>query len=114
MEDPKYILEGDINMEQVLICLKNNKGLRLDVLTAKQKELINLGRVLLRGYNNTIAIHVNKALDAGASREEILKVAAFIVGDTQLFRSTIELLKILRYEENQRKPCISVVDDVRE
>ena len=114
MEYPKNILEVYINMEQVLICLKNKKGLRLDVLTAKQKELINLGRALLRGYNNTIAAHVKKALDAGASREEILKVVAFIIGDSRLFECFIELLKALRYEESNRAECISVVDDVRE
>ena len=103
-----------MKVEQVLICLENKKGLRLDVLTAKQKELINLGRALLGGYNNTIAEHVEKALDAGASREEILKVLAFIIGDSHLFRSTIELLNALRYEENNRAKWISVVDDVME
>ena len=103
-----------MKMRQVLICLENKKGLRLDVLTTKEKELIDLGRALIKGCNIGIAEHVEKALDAGASQEEILKVAAFIVGDAKLFRSTIELLKILSYEENQRKSCISVIDDVRE
>ena len=103
-----------MNMEQVLVCLKNKKGLRLDLLNTKQKELINLGRTLLKGYDNNIVEHVEKSLYAGASQEEILKVAEFIIGDSHLFTSVIELLNALKYEENKRAECISVLDDVRE
>jgi len=101
-------------MEQVLICLEKKEGLKLNVLTTKQKELVVLGKVLLEGYRQTITKHVKKALDAGASREEILKVAAFIVGDSRLFSSIIEFLRTLNYEESKRAPWISVVDDVKE
>ena len=101
-------------MEQVLVCLKNKKGLKLEVLSVKQKELIYLGKALLEGYIETIPRHVKKALDAGPSQEEILKVVAFIVGDSRLFASIIELLRALGYEENERAEWISVVDDVRE
>jgi len=101
-------------MEQVLICLEEKDSLRLDVLSPKQRGLVALGKVLLGGPRNTIARYVEKALDAGASREEIMKVAAFIVSDERLFGSITELLRALGYEENKRAPWISVVDDVRE
>jgi len=94
--------------------LEKKKGLNLDILTAKQKELVALGNALLARNTHSIALHVEKALDAGASQEEILKVVAFIVGDTRLLSSIIELLKTLSYEENRRAPYISVIDDVRE
>ncbi|RLI63048.1 MAG: hypothetical protein DRO67_06360 [Candidatus Asgardarchaeum californiense] len=103
-----------MEMYQVLICLEKKKGSNLDKLTAKQKELVALGNALLAQNIHSLALHVEKALDAGASRDEILQVAAFIVGDTRLLSSIIELLKVLSYEESRRAPCISVVDDCRE
>ena len=103
-----------MQMHQVLICLEKKKGLNLNALTAKQKELVALGNALLARNTRSIALHVEKALDAGASQEEILKVVAFIVGDTRLLSSIIELLKALSYEENRRASRISVVDDCRE
>ena len=101
-------------MEQVLICLEKKKGLYLDVLNARQRELVALANAIRAGDINTIATNVKKALDAGAPREEILKVLTFIVGDVRLFKSIIELLRALSYEESKRAPFISVVDDVRE
>lgn len=101
-------------MQQVLICLKKKKGLYLGVLDTRQKELVALGNAIRAGNTYSIATRVKKALDAGASIEEILKVLAFIVGDVRLFRSIIELSRALSYEESKRKSFISVVDDVRE
>jgi len=101
-------------MEQVLVCLKKNRAINIDVLDDKRRELVALGIVLKSGCKEDIATHVEKALDAGATREDILKVVAFIVGNTRLFSSIIELLKILNYEENKRADYISVVNDVRE
>jgi len=101
-------------MEQVLVCLKKNRAINIDVLDDKRRELVALGIVLKSGCKGNIATHVEKALDAGATREDILKVVAFIVGNTRLFSSIIELLKILNYEENKRADYISVVNDVRE
>jgi len=103
-----------MEMHQVLICLEKKKGLYLDVLDTRQKELVALGNAIRAGNTYSIATCVKKALDAGASREEILKVLAFIVGDVRLLNSIMELLSILRYESNRRAPWISVVDDVRE
>lgn len=103
-----------MEMQQVLICLKKKKGLYLGVLDTRQKELVALGNAIRAGNTYSIATRVKKALDAGASIEEILKVLAFIVGDVRLFRSIIELSRALSYEESKRKSFISVVDDVRE
>ena len=103
-----------MEMRQVLICLEKKKGLYLDVLDTRQKELVALGNAIRAGNTYSIATRVKKALDAGASIEEILKVLAFIVGDVRLFRSIIELSRALSYEESKRKSFISVVDDVRE
>ena len=101
-------------MEQVLICLEKKEGLKPNILTLKQKELLALGKALLGGYKNTIARQVEKTLDADVSREEILQLVAFIIGDVRLFRSIVELLRVLSYEESKRAQWISVVDDVRE
>lgn len=101
-------------MEQVLVCLKKNGAINIDVLDSKRKELVELGVALKSGCKRDIATHIEKALDAGATRDDILKVVAFIVGNTRLFSSIIELLRILNYEENKRAEYISIVDDVRE
>lgn len=100
-------------MEQVLICLKKNGVVNIDVLDSRRRELVALGKAILTGNTRSIAKHVEKALDAGATRKEILQVVAFIVGDTRLLNCIIELLKALSYEENRRAPWISVVDDCR-
>ena len=80
----------------------------------KTKEMIALGSAITAGCKRCIAVHVEKALDAGASEEEILRVASTLVGGESTLSSVAELLKILRYEENKRAEWISVVDDVRE
>lgn len=101
-------------MEQVLICLKKNGVVNIDVLDSRRRELVALGNAIRAGNTCSIATRVKKALDAGASRDEILKVLAFIIGDVRLLSSIMELLSILRYESNKRAPWVSVVDDVRE
>ena len=103
-----------MGMEQVLICLENKKGLRLDVLTARQKELIALGKVILTGNKRSIENHVAAALDAGATRENVLEVVAYIMRNSRLLKLIIELVRVLDHEENRRAPHISVLDDVRE
>lgn len=80
----------------------------------KTKELIVLESAITTGCKRCIEIHVEKALDAGASGEEILRVASILIGGESTLSSVTELLKILRYEENKRAEWISVVDDVRE
>lgn len=101
-------------MERVLICLKKNGVVNIDVLDSRRRELVALGKAILTCNTRSIAKHVEKALDAGASQEDILKVLTFIVGDVQLLNSIIELLRAMCYEESKRADYISVVDDVRE
>lgn len=101
-------------MEQVLICLKKNGVVNIDVLDSRRRELVALGKAILTSNTRSIAKHVEKALDTGASQKDILKVLTFIVGDVQLLNSIIELLRAMSYEENKRAEYISVVDDVRE
>lgn len=103
-----------MKMKQVLICLEKRNGLNYDLLTTKQKELISLGEVLIKGPKNAIPRQVEKTLDAGASREEILDIIAFTIGSKCLLISILELLKSLDYEEDKRTPLISILDDVRE
>jgi len=43
-----------------------------------------------------------------------LKVVSFVIGDTHLLLSVIELLRALRFEESDRASYISVVEDCPE
>jgi len=101
-------------MEQVLVCLKTNGVVKLEVLDIKRRELVLLGKAILEGNIKFIENHIVAALDAGASSDEILKVVSFIMSDNKLFNSIIELLKTLSIEEDLRTPCISIINDVRE
>ena len=101
-------------MEQVLVSLKMPGVISLEILDDKRKELVLLGNVLRSGEINTIAQQVRRAFDAGATKEDILKVASFVIGDSTVFNAIIELLRAIRNEENVRTPYISIIDDVRE
>ena len=101
-------------MEQVLIYLKKGNTINIDILDARRKELVTLGNAILAGDKFFIEEQLKKALDAGASREDILKIVEFIIGDNQLFNSLIKLFNILSYEESKRAPYISILNDVRE
>ena len=102
-------------MNQVLVCLKKNNGvIKLDVLDSRRKQLVALGNAIRNGHAESIPIHVKKALDAGASPNEIHEVADFILGYRNLLSSIVTLQKALEFEESERKKYISVVDDCRE
>ena len=102
-------------MNQVLICLqKNNGNIKLDVLDNRRKELVAIGNAIRAGCMDSIQMHVKKALNVGASPEEIRRVVEYILGDGRLLSSISELLKALRFEETDRHGYISVVDDCRE
>lgn len=110
----KYNLGGNLKMEQVMVCLKSNDIIKIDVLDSRRKELVALGKALLSGNKNSIKEHARAALDLGATHEEIMKVVAFIMSDARLLKSILQLMKILSYEESQRTEPISIIDDVRE
>ena len=101
-------------MEQVLVCLKSNGVIKIDVLDTWRKELVALGKAILSGNKHSIETHVSAALDAGASHEDIMKVVAFIMSDNRLLTSILELIKTLSYEESRRTEHISIINDVRE
>jgi hypothetical protein len=101
-------------MKQVLVYLKNKNGLKLSVLPTKQRELVAIGKAIYSGNKRSIEKHAAAALDAGATQENILQVVAYVMRDSRLLKSIIELVRILDYEENRRAPKISILDDVRE
>ena len=101
-------------VQQVLVCLKKEGTINLGFLDNRRRELVALGTALRSGNTNAIGSYVKNALDAGASKEDILNVMAFIVGDVKLFTTMQELLRILQYEDAKRASYISVIDDVRE
>ena len=101
-------------MEQVLVSLKMPGIISLEILDDKRKELVLLGNILRSGEINTIAEQVRKSFDAGATREDILTVVSFVIGDSTVLNSIIELLRAIRYEENVRMPYISVIEDCKE
>ena len=63
---------------------------------------------------NAIAEQVRNTFDAGATREDILTVASFVIGNSTVLNALFELLQAIRYEENKRAPYISVVKDCKE
>ena len=102
-----------MKLEQVLICLDKKEGLRLDILTDKQKELVALGRALMTGNKKSIASCVKNALDKGSSREEILTLLSWMIKNGPSLNSILYLLKTLNYEETERREFIDVVHDCR-
>ena len=103
-----------MKMHQVLVCLKNKNKLKLEILTGREKELIELGKSLISCDRDSIPQCVKNALNAGATDGDILKVASFVIGNDRLLMAIIELLKSLSFEADIRESCISVVDDCRE
>ena len=101
-------------MEQVLVSLKMPGVISLEILDDKRKELVLLRNILRSREINVIAQQVKHAFDAGATKEDILKVASFVIGDSTVFDAIIQLLRAIRYEENLRTPYISVIDDCKE
>jgi len=102
-------------MDQVLICLKKNNGIiKLDLLDTRRKELVALGNAIRIGNLECIPRQVKKALDAGATPDDIHEVAEFIFRDKHLFYSIVALQKALNFEESERQKYISVVNDCKE
>jgi alkylhydroperoxidase/carboxymuconolactone decarboxylase family protein YurZ len=101
-------------MEQLLVCLKKNGIVNIGVLDTKRRELYSIAKALIEGDTRSIAAHVEKALDSGASIQDILRVATFVIGNKKLMFSLTELINVLRYEESKRAAHISILEDVRE
>lgn len=92
---------------QVLIYKDIQKVLKQDLNDSKKRELITLAYVVLSGDKHSIALHVEKALDADATRRDILNVVSCIVGDARLLSSILELLRALSFEVCVRSKHIS-------
>ena len=101
-------------MKQVLICLEKKEELKLDGLTAKQKELIALGKAILSADEEEIALGVTNALDEGVTQDEILVLLSWMIRDRPSVHSIMHLLKVLDYEEAKRKNHIDWIKDCKE
>jgi hypothetical protein len=101
-------------MHQVLSCLEKKEEPISKNLTQRQISLINLGKILYLRQNESISKYVKRSLDSGATKNDVLKVMAFILGDGLLLDVIINLIKELNYEENIRQNPISIIDDCRE
>jgi AhpD family alkylhydroperoxidase len=73
------------------------KVLKEGTLDTKTKELITLGTAITARCKYCIALHVKKALDAGASKEEILETAtvAILMGGGPAMTYVVEVKKAL-------------------
>ncbi|MEF8848414.1 MAG: carboxymuconolactone decarboxylase family protein [Candidatus Thermoplasmatota archaeon] len=71
--------------------------LKEGTLDTKTKELITLGTAITARCKYCIAIHVKKALDAGATKEEILEAAsvAILMGGGPAMTYVVEVKKAL-------------------
>ena len=101
-------------MEQVLVSLKKPRVISLEILDNKRKQLVLLGNILRSGDISAISKQVKRTFDAGATREDILTVASFVIGEIKILNAIIELLRAIKYEENIRAPYISIIEDCRE
>jgi AhpD family alkylhydroperoxidase len=64
------------------------------VLTCREKELVAIGVALYSQCRECVAVHCQKALDAGCTRQEILEAAAvaMVFGGGPVLASTATLL----------------------
>jgi hypothetical protein len=103
-----------IKLQQVVAYLKNNGVVQLEILNNRQQALIALAHAIRTQNTPNIGTYVRNALNEGATKQDILNLMAFILGDTSLLNTFIELLFTLQYEENRNTPPISILDDVKE
>ena len=61
--------------------------------------------VLISGSKHHIELYIEKAINAGATKRDILNVIYCIIGDEHLLSSILELLRILnlRFERGKYK-----------
>jgi len=73
------------------------KSLEPGVLTAKEKEFVALGIAVAQHCTPCIYLHVQKAIEAGATRKEIMETAgvAVLMGGGPAFTHIAEVLKAL-------------------
>ncbi|MEA3458754.1 MAG: carboxymuconolactone decarboxylase family protein [Candidatus Thermoplasmatota archaeon] len=96
---------GEMRESQILIYKDIKKVLKQDSNDKKTMELITLAYAMLSGIEHSIALHVKRAIDAGATRRDVLNVISCIIGDKQLFSSILEVFKAsnLHFEKPKYK-----------
>jgi len=74
-----------------------DKALATGALDTKQKELIALGIAVAQHCTPCIYLHVQKAVEAGAARKEIMEAAgvAVLMGGGPAFTHVAEVIKAL-------------------
>jgi AhpD family alkylhydroperoxidase len=72
-----------------------NAAQKEGVLTCREKELIAIGVALYTGCNECVAVHCQKAFEAGCTRAEILEAAgmAIVFGGGPVLASSATLLQ---------------------
>ena len=101
---------GKIKMSQCLLFEDEKKALGLDPSNMSNKDikLINLCCSVKAGYKDLISSFVKNALDAGFSRDDLLKAIAVLIEGGPALDSIMEFLRALSYEENIRREPISL------
>ena len=92
------MLEGQYQIYKDL-----KKILKQDLHNRKTRELITLAYVLILGPKHLIALYVERAFFAGATKRDILNVFYCIIGDEHLSSSILELLRILNLHHEKEK-----------
>lgn len=100
-------------MDQVLISLKKPGLMNLEILDSRSKELVILGNILQYGEIKAIFDQVKRAYNAGAKKEEIIRVAYFVFRNYKILDLIIELVKSIDYEEKKRLQYTSIIDDYK-
>ena len=101
-------------MEQVLIYLEKKDELKLDMLSIKQKALIDLSKTILFGDKDSIRLRVKDALDVGSTHEEILALLTWMIKKEFSQKSIRYILRALDFEESERHDYIDFVNDCKE
>lgn len=101
-------------MNHVLVCIKNKDAMKVEILDEKQKVLVTLGNAIKAGDTDCLHKYVQKALDAGWSKQDILQVVSFILGDKKLLASLTEVLISLSYEDALRREYLDITSDCGE
>ena len=84
--------------------LVHAQALQSDVLTRKVKELIALATSVVTGCETSIAYHLHNAMEAGATREELIEaveVAVVTMGEPAAVHAT-HILRALDLDEAER------------
>ena len=112
--DGLFSIEVIKKMVKQIVSYEDLKGsLGLDLLNLKNEDirLMNLCCAVREGYIDMFDIFTKNALDAGYTNQELIDAVSSLIRDGPELNSIIHFLKVLRFEESNRKEHISVIDD---